>query len=309
MQPCISRRDRVINLFGGLPIKFSLLYELRRRHVVKNALLYVVTSWLLLQAADVLFPALRIEDWAFPLLLGLLLLFFVPALIFSWVYEMTPTGLKLEKDVEHDSSEMIASGIKINKVIAVLLAIAIGAVAVDRLIPENVAPGSYLEGGPDKNSVSLEKALQVNEVLPLPLDRSIAVLSFVNLSDGPGAESFGDSIAEQVMNLLAHVNEFRVTSRSSAFAYKNQNLDSRQIGKALNVANILEGSFNYVDSQIRITTELIETSSDRILWSETYDRPLVNTLSVQDEIAAEIVGAVKATLLAGGSPVEMTCLN
>ena len=298
----------MIDLFGGLPIKLSiLLSELRRRHVVKTALLYLATSWLLLQTADLLFPALRIEHWAFPLLLGLLLLFFVPALIFSWVYEMTPAGLKLEKDVDHSSVEMITSGIKINKVIAVLLVIAIGTVAVDRLVPETVARANGGADGADQSLDSLANGPTVTVGPPLPTDLSIAVLSFINVSDGPGAESFGDSIAEQVMNLLADIKDLRVTSRSSAFAYRDEELNARQMGQALNVANILEGSFHYFDDQVRITAELIDTRSDRILWSAAYDRPLANVLVVQDEIAAKIVDAVKETLLTGSLLAEVTC--
>jgi adenylate cyclase len=283
------------------------LSELRRRHVVKNALLYIVTSWLLLQAADILFPALRIEGWAFPLLLGLLLLFFVPALIFSWVYEMTPTGLKLEKDVEHHSPEMISSGIKINKVIAVLLVIAISVVVFDRLLPETVLPVSARAGEAQQVPEGLTMAPSLADVTPLPAVRSVAVLSFIDLSDGPGSESFGDSIAEQVLNLLAHTDELQVSSRSSAFVYKGRRINARQIGQLLNVANIVEGSVHFFDGQVRVTAELIDTSSDRILWSGTYDRPMLNVLDVQAEIAAEIVCSVKAVLLTDEPRAKVSC--
>jgi TolB-like protein len=296
----------VTNFLGVLPIKFSLLSELRRRHVVKNALLYVVTSWLLLQAGDLLFPALQVEAWAFPLLLSLLLLFFVPALIFSWVYEMTPAGLKLEKDVEHDSPEMISSGIKINKVIAVLLVIAIGVVVVDRLVPETVVFDLGRGGAADPARVGLAAVPPVADEMPLPTDRSIAVLSFMDLSNGPGAESLGDGIAEQVLNLLAKKDELQVTSRSSAFAYKGQRANMRQMRQALNVANILEGSVHYFDGHVRITAELIDTKSDRVLWSETYDRSMIDVLVVQQEIAAEIARAVAAALLTGGPQAKVS---
>ena len=269
--------------------------------------MYVVTSWLLLQAADVIFPVLRAEDWAFPLLLGLLVLFFVPALIFSWVYEMTPSGLKLEKDVEHDSLEMISSGIKINKVIAVLLVIAISAVALDRFVPETAALDNGREGRANHILDSLAKPPSGADGPPRPADRSIAVLSFINVSDGPGAESFGDSIAEQILNLLVQIDELRVTSRSSAFALKDQKVSARQMGLSLNAAYVLEGSVHYFDGQIRITAELIDTSSDRILWSEVLNRPLVDILVVQEEIAAEIVCGVKATLLTGGPLAIVSC--
>ena len=107
--------------------------ELKRRNVVKVAVLYLIASWLLLQVTDVLSSLLSVPEWAGSLVVMLLILGFFPTLIFSWVYEMTPEGLKREKDVDHDSAEMIASGIKINKVIAVLLALAIVVVGLDRL--------------------------------------------------------------------------------------------------------------------------------------------------------------------------------
>ena len=281
--------------------------ELRRRHVVKNALLYLATSWLLLQTADILFPFLRVEVWALPLLIGLLTLFFVPAMIFSWVYEMTPEGLKLEKQVEHDSPQMIASGIKIQKVVIVLLVLTIVIVVLDRLVPETSAIDIGSEGGAGKNSDGVASAQSVTEGPPVPADRSIAILSFINVSYEPVNESFGDSISEQVLNLLARTHELQVTSRTSAFTYKDKNLTTRQLGQALNVANLLEGSVHYFDDQVRITTQLINTSSDRILWSETYDKPLLSVLVVQDQIAAEIVAAIKATLLTDGLLHELTC--
>jgi hypothetical protein len=144
--------------------------ELRRRNVVKNALLYLATSWLLLQTAELLFPALRIETWAFPMLIGLLTLFFFPALIFSWVYELTADGLKLEKEIdksaqgEDGSQDKIASGIKIDRVIVVLLIVAIAAVAFDRLVPETMAVNLGDEGEAGGKSrdglISAQKARQ-----------------------------------------------------------------------------------------------------------------------------------------------------
>lgn len=299
---------------GGFLIKFSfLMSELRRRNVVKNALLYLATSWLLLQTAEVLFPALRIETWAFPLLIGLLTLFFLPALIFSWVYELTPEGLKLEKEIdksaqdEDGSQDKIASGIKIDRVIVVLLMVAISAVAFDRLVPETMAVNLGDEGeAGGKSRDGLISAQSVHEGAPVPEDGSIAVLSFTTFGDEPGTESYGDSVSEQVLNLLAHTQDLKVRSRSSSFVFRGQNLSTLQLGQALDVANLVEGSVHYFDGQIRITAQLVDTASDRILWSETYDRPLANLLHVQSQIAAEIAAAVKKTLLTGAQ-ASLSC--
>jgi TolB-like protein len=264
----------------------------------------VVTSWLILQAADLLFPALSIQDWAFQLLLGLLLLFFLPALIFSWVYEMTPEGLKREKDVDHDSAEMIASGIKINKVIAVLLALAIVVVGLDRLFPE---PHWQLATTPGVESPELngsEGALSESKGLALPPGQSIAVFPFVNRSDDAGNEHFSSSMAEQVLNLLFQVPGLQVTSRSSAFASAEQLADPVAFTRPLNVASILEGSVQHDAGQIRVTAQLIDAGSGRLLWSETYDRPEGHIFLAQDELAAAIVDRVAAVLLVGLLPSE-----
>lgn len=286
-----------IDIRGALPIKFPLFQELRRRHVVKNALLYVVTSWLMLQAGDLLFPALNVQEWAFPLLLGLLLLFFVPALIFSWVYEMTPDGLKREKDVAHDSREMIASGIKINKVIAVLLMLAIVVVAVDRLLPESAVYLNASVCGEDTTLFGSEGALAEPTASGRPPAKSVAVFPFINRSNDPGDEHFSASLAEQVSNLLARVPEFQVTSRTSLFASREQGAEVASLAHALNVAAILEGSVQHEDGQLRVTAQLIDARSDRLLWSGTYDRPLGQSFLAQDDIALAIVDGVKDTLV------------
>lgn len=131
----------------------------------------------------------------------------------------------------------------------------------------------------------------------IPSDKSIAVLPFVNVSDNSGNEYFCHGISEDILNLLAKVPELRVTSRTSAFSFKEQNLDIPMIAARLNVAHILEGSVRKSGSQLRITTQLIEAKTDTHLWSETYDRKLENVFAIQHEIAAAVVDALKITLL------------
>ncbi|MGD8773337.1 MAG: hypothetical protein PVI25_09745, partial [Gammaproteobacteria bacterium] len=122
--------------FGGVANRMSFFEELKRRHVFKAALLYLVASWLILQVADVLFPNLGAPDWAFKLVLGLLILFFIPVLIFSWAYEITPGGLRRDREARltHADSQRIDR--RLNALIAILLALSIGGLALDRLVPE-----------------------------------------------------------------------------------------------------------------------------------------------------------------------------
>ncbi|MDH3745375.1 MAG: tetratricopeptide repeat protein, partial [Acidobacteriota bacterium] len=130
-----------------------------------------------------------------------------------------------------------------------------------------------------------------------PAAKSIAVLSFVNMSSDEEQEYFSDGLSEELLNLLAKIPDLQVTSRSSAFSFKGQNLGIPEIARRLNVAHILEGSVRKAGNQIRITAQLIDTNSDTHLWSETYDRSLDNIFAVQDEIASEVVTQLKVTLL------------
>jgi serine/threonine-protein kinase len=134
---------------------------------------------------------------------------------------------------------------------------------------------------------------------------SIAVLPFVNMSDDPGNEYFSDGISEELLNLLAKIPELRVTSRSSAFSFKGQNLTIVEIAARLNVANILEGSVRKAGNEVRITAQLIDARSDTHLWSYTWDRTLEDVFKIQDEIASEVVAQLRIKLL-GDAPKART---
>jgi len=288
----------------------SFFEELKRRNVVKVAVLYVVASWLLLQVADVLFPNLGAPDWAFGFVLGLLILFFFPALIFAWVYEMTPEGLKRAKEIDRSQSITARTGQKINTMIIVLLVLAIAAVAVDRLVPERgTAAEAIVAESIDQESVIVEAAdpvvLAAAKFAPAP-DRSIAVLPFVNMSSDPEQEYFSDGLSEELLNLLAQVPELRVASRTSAFSFKGKDVKIADVATELNVAHILEGSVRKAGKQVRITAQLIDADSDIHLWSETWDRTLDDVFAIQDEIAASVVKELRVTLLGASPTVEET---
>jgi TolB-like protein/DNA-binding winged helix-turn-helix (wHTH) protein len=132
-------------------------------------------------------------------------------------------------------------------------------------------------------------------------DLSIAVLPFANLSADRDQEYFADGISEELLSLLTKVTQLRVISRSSAFSFKGQNLAVAEIARRLNVALVLEGSVRQAGPQVRVTAQLIDARSDRQLWSETYDRPLVNIFALQDEIAAAVVSQLRLKLLGATS--------
>ena len=136
-----------------------------------------------------------------------------------------------------------------------------------------------------------------------PPEKSIAVLPFTNMSDDPGQEYFSDGISEELLNLLAKIPELTVISRSSAFSFKDQSFTIPEIARRLNVAHVIEGSVRKAGNQVRITAQLIEASTDKHLWSDTYDREIEDIFAIQDEIAAAIVVALKDRL---GLEVEAT---
>lgn len=270
------------------------LSELKRRNVAKTAMLYIVASWLLLQVTDVLTSLLPVPEWTGSLVVTLLVVGFLPALIFSWIYELTPEGLKHEKEVAQGESISHQTGRKINILIVVLLVLAIGVVVVDRLIPET--------GTPSSASVTDETTLPHDET-----GRSIAVLPFVNMSNDPDQEYFSDGISEELLNVLAQYDDLRVAARTSSFQFKDQNLDVAEIATKLNVNHVLEGSVRKAGNRIRITAQLIEADTGYHLWSDTYDRDLDDVFAIQDEISAAIGLALQTELaLTGGSVPQVS---
>jgi TolB-like protein len=256
----------------------SLFSELKRRNVIRVGILYLVSSWVLLQFTDVLSSLLTVPEWAGSLVILILLLGFFPALIFAWVYEMTPEGLKRESQVDRSQSITDGTGHKISTVIVVLLVLAIAGLIADRLIPETTEPGE----------VAAEKPSTPE---PVP-ELSIAVLPFADLSEDQDQKYFTDGLSEELLNLLVRVDGLHVASRTSSFAFRNSSMGIPAISRELNVGHILEGSVRKDGVRIRITAQLIEAESDRHLWSENFDRDLVDIFAIQDEIANAIVTAL-----------------
>jgi len=260
----------------------SLFSELKRRNVFRVALLYLVASWLIIQVADVGVSLLGLPDWTGRLVFLLLLIGLPLVVVFSWAYEITPEGLKREKEVERDESITHETARKLNTAVIVLLLIAVGGMIADRLIPEeSAAPGRTA-------AVTGDDA---------PVDKSIAVLPFVNMSADPENEYFSDGLSEELLNLLAKIPELKVAARTSAFSFKDADVGIAEIADALNVAHVLEGSVRKSGDEIRITAQLIKGSDGYHLWSHTWDRTLIDVFAIQDEIAAAVVNALKVTLL------------
>ncbi len=302
----------------------SFYEELKRRNVVKAAVLYVVASWLILQVADVLFDALELPSIWVRLVLAILILGFPLALIFSWLYEMTPEGLKREKDVDRSQSTTSDTGRKINFLIIVMLALAIGAVVMDQLMGQ-VSPfvligvivllvvATIVLARIERPAESARIMAETTVATEAPrteasadAPKTIAVLPFVNMSSDKEQEYFSDGLSEELLNLLTKIPELRVAARTSSFSYKDKDVKVAQIGEELNVAHVLEGSVRKSGNRIRITAQLIQAEDGYHLWSEAYDRTLDDVFAIQDEIAAEVVAQLKVTLLSAAPVVKET---
>jgi TolB-like protein len=272
----------------------SLYHELKRRNVFRVAIAYLALAWLLTEVSGTLFPAFGIPDWGVRFVVIVFALGFVPAVIISWVYELTPEGIKREKDVVRDSSITHLTAKRLDLFTIGLIVVALAFLLADRFWlgprhPEQIAAPAAIVT--DNGQTSKPEPTE-----PQYPPNSIAVLPFVNMSDDAGNEYFADGISEELLNLLSKIPELRVTSRSSAFSFKGKDFDIPTIAAQLDVAHILEGSVRKAGNQVRITAQLIETRSDTHLWSETYDRELENIFAIQDEISAAIVGALKERL-------------
>ena len=271
----------------------SLFKELKRRNVLRVGAAYIVVAWLVIQIVETIFPAFGFGDAAVRIVTIVFVIGLIPTLILSWAFEITPEGVKKEKDVDRSQSITTHTGKKLDRMIMVILALALGYFAIDKFVlsesrEASIAEQARQEGRSDAFVESFG-------------NKSIAVLPFVNMSDDASNEYFSDGISEELLNLLAKIPELRVISRTSAFSYKGKDIKLSEVARELNVAHILEGSVRKAGNQVRITVQLIEARSDSHLWSETYDRTLDNIFEIQDEIASEVVAQLKITLL-GDAP-------
>lgn len=258
----------------------------------------MVVSWLVIQVAETIFPLFGFSDTPARIIVVVLAIGFIPVIVFAWAFELTPDGLKKDRDVDRSQSITPHTGKKLDRVVMVVLAIALGYFAFDKFVLD-----------PARDSVLVEETTQQarsDTLVESYGDKSIAVLPFADMSVAGDQEYFSDGLAEELLNLLAKIPELRVISRSSAFSFKEKNLEITEIAKRLNVAHILEGSVRKAGNQIRITALLIEARSDTHLWSETYDREFIDIFAIQDEIATIVVKRLKLSLIGDTPKVKET---
>ena len=255
----------------------SFFTELKRRNVLRAAAFYAASTWLLVQVATQVFPFFHIAEWVVRWIVVAAVIGFPFAMLFSWVYEWTPQGLQRESEIASNESITRQSGKKLDRWIIAILALAVVLLLADKLVlPKAANPGF------DKAATS---------------DKSIAVLPFLNMSSDKEQDYFSDGLSEELLNQLAQIPQLRVIARTSSFSFKGKEVDVATIAKALNVANVLEGSVRKSDNTLRITAQLVRTSDSSNLWSQTYERQMTDVFKVQDEIAGDVVAALKVKLL------------
>ena len=259
----------------------SLFAELKRRNVFRVAVAYIVSAWVLAQVVSLAVEAFGAPEWVLKVLITMLAVGMIPALFFSWAFELTPEGLKKESSIADSDSITHHTAKKLDIAVIVLLITAIGLFAGQRML-----------FAPNETATTAD-----NEAASGAPELSIAVLPFVNMTSDEENEYFADGLSEELLNHLAKIKELRVAGRTSSFHYKGQNEDLRKIGRTLGVANILEGSVRRQGNRVRVTAQLVEADSGFHLWSETFDHTMDDIFLIQDQISRQVTQALQITLL------------
>jgi TolB-like protein/tetratricopeptide (TPR) repeat protein len=241
---------------------------------------------------------LEVPAWANRLVVILLAIGFPVVLLFAWVYEITPEGLKPTVAVDPHRSIRKLTGQRLDRAIMVLLVLGVAYLLVDKLwLSKHVAAVESAASVAGEHGTE-SGAQTLTTVAPAPPAASIAVLAFSDLSAEGNQGYFSDGIAEEILSVLAHVNGLKVASRTSSFQFRKSDLGAPAIAQKLGVRHILEGSVRRAGDTVRITAQLIDASTDQHLWSQSFDRPLstANLFAIQDEIAKSIVDHLAAAM-------------
>ena len=262
----------------------SLLAELRRRSVFRVAAAYLVVGWLLTEVLTTILPTLGAPDWAARAVILIFAFGFIPTVIFSWFYEVTPDGIKRDHEVDHDDPVSGKTGKKLEQIAMVAAVVLIILVAL------------FSARHTSDDSVPIDVAVS---------NASVAVLPFVNMSNDKDNEYFSDGLTETLLHMLSQIPDLKVAARTSSFAFKGKRVGIPEIASALGVAHVLEGSVQRVGDRVRITAQLIRASDGYHVWSGNYDRELDDIFGIQDEIAEKVGFALSVSLLGEGSGTKV----
>jgi TolB-like protein len=275
----------------------SMLDELRRRNVHRTALAYLAGSWLLVQVVETLTPDF-LPASVFRITVILLAIGFVPALVLAWKFEWTPDGIRREETLPADS-ERSRPG-RFDRAVTVVLVLAVALFAIDKFVFDPARDEAEVLAATKEATKRALSGAFLDEFR----DRSVLVLPFLNLSADPEQEYFADGISEEILNILARIEELRVISRSTSWTFKGRDVDVDEVHRELDVSHLLEGSVRKAGDQVRVTAQLIDARTDTHLWSETYDRSLDDVFAIQDDIAVAVADRLHLEILSADSPRE-----
>jgi len=273
-----------------------LIKELRRRNVIRMAGLYLVGAWLVTQVASTVFPAFDLPAWALRGVIVVLAIGFVPALVFSWVFELTPEGLKREAEIEPAQSLTLHTARRMDRLIIVVLVVALGYFAVDKFV---LVPTRDTWSDSAAITSPQPQAVPNTPAAPAADTKSIAVLAFADLSQAKDQEYFSDGVAEEILNALAKIDDLKVAGRTSSFYFKGRNEPLANIGSTLNVAHVLEGSVRKQGDRLRISAKLLRVSDGVELWSDSFDGTDADIFALQETIAQNVTRQLQVALNAG----------
>lgn len=264
----------------------GLFEELKRRNVVRVGIAYLVAAWLVLQVIDLVLENLPAPPWVMQIILLLTGLGLPIALVFAWAFELTPEGVKREKDIDRSQSITPQTGRKLDRLIIVVLVIAVGVLLTDKFLLRDTTPS-----GPSEQVAIVDPSPQTSR-------RSIAVLPFANRSNSADDAFFVDGIHDDILTQLAKISSLKVISRTSVMQYRDTETPMKVIGDELDVATIMEGSVQRAGDRVRINVQLIDADTDEHLWADVYDRELTatNIFEIQTEMATAIAGELHANL-------------
>ena len=264
----------------------SLFNELKRRNVFKVAIAYAVVAWLMIEVSATTFPMLMLPEWTATFVTVLLMIGFPLALIFAWAYELTPEGLKKEKNVDRDQSITHVTGKKLDLDYEDMGAQELKNIE-DPVRAYRVAMG-------EKEAPEVRAPGQPS--LELPDKPSIAVLPFTNMSGDPEQEYFSDGITEDIITELSRFRELFVIARNASFAFKGQSIDIVEVGAKLGALFVVEGSVRKDGKRVRVTAQLVDAATGNHIWMERYDRELEDIFAVQDDISRTIASTLAGRL-------------
>jgi TolB-like protein/Tfp pilus assembly protein PilF len=267
------------------------LDELKRRNVGRVAVAYAIVAWMIVEVMSVFAPALKMPEWVMSLVALVAIIGFPIALVLSWVYELTPAGLRRTDEVPAGQSIARVTAQKLNYLIIGALAVALVFVVVDAyVLPEGTTAIAPAASAPAPSPATGAAAQGTRAVLA----NSVAVLPFANLSPNADDAYFAQGIHDEVLNQLAKLDALSVIARTSVLRYADGKTSLPDIARELNVQTVMEGSVRYAGDSVRITAQLIDPKTGTQLWSEAYQRKFEDIFTIQADIAMNIANALRA---------------